>query len=79
MPATRRPHDNMCRRYMVGRPEGRRPMGRPRLRWKDAVVSDLRQLGVEEAGDWMRTAQDRRRWRALVEAAKDHQGLQPLE
>ena len=75
----RRPDDNLCRRYMVGRPEGRRPVGRPRLRWKDAVVGDLRQLGVEEAEDWMRTAQDRRRWRALVEAAKDYQGLQPPE
>ena len=73
----RMPEENLCKRYMLGRPEGRRPVGRPRLRWLDAVRRDLRQMGVEE--DWMQLAQDRRRWRTLVEAAKVQLGLPPPE
>jgi hypothetical protein len=50
---------------LVGRPEGRRPLGRPRHRWKDNIKIDQREL---EFGDvnWIHLAQDRDRWRALV-------------
>ena len=68
-----------CRKYLFGRPEGRRPVGRPRLRWGDQIVSDLRDLGVQDPEQWPQVAQDRRRRRALVMAAKDQQRLQPRE
>ena len=75
----RKAEDNICRRYLFGRPEGRRPVGRPRLRWGDLIVSDLRQLGVDNPENWTHIAEDRRRWRTLVSAAKDQRGLQPRE
>jgi len=54
-------------RVLVGKPEERRPLGRPRRRWEDNIRMDLREL---ECGcvDWMQLAQDRDRWRALVSA-----------
>ena len=52
-------------RVLVGKPEGRRPLGRPRLRWEDNVKTDLQEVGGS-CGDWMELAQDRDRWRALV-------------
>jgi hypothetical protein len=52
-------------RVLVGKPEGRRPLGRPRHRWEDNIKMDLRE--VECGGmDWIEVAQDRDRWRALV-------------
>jgi len=51
-------------RVLVGKPEGKRPMGRPRHRWEDNIKMDLREVGG--GGDWMELAQDRDRWRALV-------------
>ena len=68
-----------CRQVVEGLPEGRRPVGRPRLRWRDNVISDLRLLGVDNPDEWIQLAQDHRRWRALVLAAKNHPGLQPRE
>jgi hypothetical protein len=50
---------------LVGRPEGRRPLGRPRRRWKDNIKMDLRGIGFGDV-DWIHWAQDRDRWRALV-------------
>jgi hypothetical protein len=50
---------------LVGRPEGRRPLGRPRRRWEDNIKMDLRETGFEDV-DWIHWAQDRDRWRALV-------------
>jgi hypothetical protein len=50
---------------LVGRPEGRRPLGRPRRRWENNIKMDLREIGFEDA-DWIHWAQDRDRWRALV-------------
>jgi hypothetical protein len=50
---------------LVGRPEGRRPLGRPRRRWEDNTKMDLREIGFGDV-DWMHLAQDRNRWRALV-------------
>ena len=51
-------------RVLVGKPEGKRPMGRPRRRWENNIKVDLRE--VRGDGDWMELAQDRDRWRALV-------------
>jgi hypothetical protein len=52
-------------RALVGKPEGRRPLGRPRRRWEDNITMDLREGGWEGA-DWIDLAQDRDRWLALV-------------
>jgi hypothetical protein len=50
---------------LVGRPEERRPLGRPRRRWEDNIKMDRREIGFG-AVDWVRWAQDRDRWRAFV-------------
>jgi len=53
-------------RVLVGKPEGKRPLGRPRRRrWEDNIKMDLQGVGGG-CGDWMELAQDRDRWRALV-------------
>jgi len=54
-------------RLLVGKPEGRRPPGRPRRRWEDNIRMDLRKVGCG-CVDWMELAQNRDRWRALVSA-----------
>jgi len=54
-------------RVLVGKPEGRRPLGRSRRRWEDNIRMDLREVGYR-CVDWMELAQDRDRWRALVSA-----------
>jgi len=54
-------------RVLVEKPEGRRPLGRPRSRWEDNIWMDLRKVGCG-CVDWMELAQDRDRWRALVSA-----------
>jgi hypothetical protein len=51
----------------VGKPEGHRPLGRPRCRWEDNIKIDLQEVGLEVI-DWIELAQDRDRWRALVNA-----------
>ena len=51
-------------RVLVGKPEGKRPFGRPRRRWEDNIEIDLQEVGG--GGDWMELAQDRDRWWALV-------------
>ena len=48
----------------VGKPEGKRPLGRPRRRWEDNTKMDLQEVG-RGCGDWMELAQDRDRWRRL--------------
>jgi hypothetical protein len=50
---------------LVGKPEGRRPLGRLRRRWEDNIKMDVQEVGGG-CGDWMKRAQDRDRWRALV-------------
>jgi hypothetical protein len=52
-------------RVLVGKPEGRRTLGRPRRRWEDNIKRDLQEVGGG-CGDWMERPQDRDRWRALV-------------
>ena len=54
-------------RVLVGKPEGKRPLGRPRCRWEDNIKMDHQEVGW--GGDWMELAQDRDRWRALVNTA----------
>ena len=51
-------------RVIVGKPKGKRPLGRPRRRWEDNIMMDLQEVGG--GGDWMELAQDRDSWRALV-------------
>jgi hypothetical protein len=50
---------------LVGRPEGRRPLGRPRRRWEDNIKMDIREIGFGDV-DWSHLVQDMDRWRALV-------------
>ena len=52
-------------RVLVGKPDGKKPLGRPRPRWEDNMKLDLQEVGGG-CGDWMELAQDRERWRALV-------------
>ena len=52
-------------RVLVGKPEGKRQLGRPRRRWEDNISMDLQEVGGS-CGDWMELAQDRDRWLALV-------------
>jgi len=51
----------------VGKPEGKRPLGRPRRRWEDNINMDDQQVEWESM-DWIELVQDRERWRALVNA-----------
>ena len=52
-------------RVLVGKPEGKRSLGRPRRRWEDNIKMDLQEVGGS-CGDWMELAQDMNRWRGLV-------------
>jgi len=54
-------------RVLVGKPEGRRPLGRPRRGWVDIIRVDLQEVGCEYV-DWIGLAQDKDSWRALVSA-----------
>jgi hypothetical protein len=55
-------------RLLVGKPEGKRPLGRARRRWIDNIKMNILQIGVSVV-DWIGLAQDRYRWRALVNSA----------
>jgi hypothetical protein len=57
-------------RVLVGKPEGKRPLGRPRCRWEDNIKMDPQEDDVG-CGDWMELAQDRDRWWALVSTVKN--------
>jgi hypothetical protein len=52
-------------RVLVGRPEGKRPLGRPRRRWEDNIKMDVGEIGIDGA-NWIQLAQDRVQWRAFV-------------
>ena len=54
-------------RVLVGKSEGRRPMGRPRRRWVDNIRMDLQEVGCGHV-DWIGLTQDRDRWRTLLSA-----------
>ena len=57
-------------RVLVGKPEGKRPLGRPRRKWEDNIKMDLQEVGGS-CGGWMELAQDRDRWRALVSMVRN--------
>ena len=57
-------------RVLVGKPEGKRPLGRPRRRLEDNIRMDLQEVGLGDE-DWIGLAQDRDRWRALVSAVRN--------
>ena len=57
-------------RVLVRKPEGKRPLGRPRRRWEDNIRMDLQEVGLGYE-DWIGLAQDRDRWRALVSAVRN--------
>jgi hypothetical protein len=54
-------------RVLVGRTDGKRPLGRPRRRWEDNIKLDLREIGIDGA-NWIQLAQDRVQWRDFVNA-----------
>ena len=56
---------------LVGKPEGKRPLGKPRRKWEDNIKMDIQEAGCR-AMDWIELAQDRDRLRALVNAVMNH-------
>jgi hypothetical protein len=63
-------------KVLVGKPEGKNPLGRPRRRWEDGIRMDI--TGTSLGGvDWIRLAQDRDRWRAVVSAVMNLRVLAP--
>jgi hypothetical protein len=63
-------------KVLVGKPEGKRPLGRPRRRWEDGIRIDLRETDLGGV-DWIRLAQDRDQWRAAVSAVMNLRVLAP--
>jgi hypothetical protein len=66
--------DSGVHRVLVGKPEGKRPLGRPRRGWEDNIKMDVQEV-EEGRGDWMELAQDWDRWRALVGTVRDFRGI----
>jgi hypothetical protein len=64
-PCSRNGEKKNAYRLLVGKPEGKRPLGRPRRRWVDNIKLDLGEVGWGDV-DWIGLAQDRNMWRALV-------------
>ena len=60
-------------RVLVGKPEGKRLLGRPRLRWEDNIKMDFQEVGGS-CGDWMELAQDREKWRAFFGYGEEPSG-----
>jgi hypothetical protein len=63
-------------KVLVGNPEGKRPLGRPRRRWEDGIRMDLGEIGLGGV-NWIRLAQDGDRWRAVVSAVMNLRILTP--
>jgi hypothetical protein len=63
-------------KVLVGKPEEKIPLGRPRRRWEDGIRMDLREIGLGGV-DWIRLAQVRDRWRAVVSAVMNLRVLSP--
>ena len=53
--------------HTEGKPEGKRPLGRPRRRWEDTIKMDLREVGCDP-GEWIDLTEDRYQWRTYVRA-----------
>jgi hypothetical protein len=64
--------DRVVHRVLVGKPEGKSPLGRSRHRWKDNIKMDLQEVGGDR-GDWRELAQDRDMWQALVGMVRNFQ------
>jgi hypothetical protein len=60
----------------MGKPEGKRPLGRPRRRWEDVIKMNLREIGWGGV-EWIHLARDRDRWRAVVNAVMNPRILTP--
>jgi hypothetical protein len=63
-------------KILVRKPEGKRPLGRPKRRWEDGIGMDLKETGWG-CVDWIRLTQDRDRWRAVVSALMNLRVLEP--
>jgi hypothetical protein len=63
-------------KVLVGKPKGKRPLGRPRRRWEDGIRMDHREIGLGGV-DWIQLAQDRDQWRAVVSAVMNLPVLAP--
>jgi hypothetical protein len=63
-------------KVLVGKPEGKRPLGRPRHRWENGIRMDLKKIGLWSV-NWIRLAQERDRWRAVVSAVMNLRVLAP--
>jgi hypothetical protein len=63
-------------KVLVGKPEGKRPLGRPRYRWEDGIKVDLGDIGLRNV-DWIQLSQDRAWWRAVVSAVMNLRVLAP--
>jgi hypothetical protein len=64
-------------RVLVGKPEGKRSLERPRHRWEDGIIMDLREIGWGGRVEWIHLAWDRDRWRAVVNAVMNLRVLEP--
>jgi hypothetical protein len=63
-------------KVLMGKPEGKRPLGRPRRTWENEIRMDLREIGLGGV-DWIRLCQDRDLWRAVVSAVMNLRVLAP--
>jgi hypothetical protein len=63
-------------RVLMGKPEGKKPLGRPRRRWEDGIRMEPREIGWGSP-DWIQLAQDRDRWRAIVNTVMNLRVLAP--
>jgi hypothetical protein len=63
-------------KVLVGKPEGKRPLGKPRRRWENGIRMDLKEIGWGSV-EWIHLAQDRDRWRVVVNTAMNLQVLAP--
>jgi hypothetical protein len=68
--------DRKVFKVLVGKPEGKRPLGRPRRRWEDGIRMNVREIGLGGV-DWIRLTQNRDRWRAVVSAVMNLRVLAP--
>jgi hypothetical protein len=72
----RKEEERKSYKVLMGKPEGKRPLGRPRRRWEVGIRTDLGEIGLG-CVDWIRLAQDRDRWRAVVSAVMNLPVLAP--